>query len=434
MMTTMTAAVQHLVSVDHTRPTRSWSTPVWLRAVSVLLATGAVAAGITGGVAVLARQHATDRALSTARPLVVDAVTVDVALADANTTVAGGFLGAPPVPTPVQQHYSGDLATASSALTAAGRQAGGDERAAKYLTILSTGLPEYSATVATAEADYREGFPVAAAYLSEANFVMRSQLLPAATSLEGVEQSRLAHDDSGAMAAGAVALSLGLLIAVLVLAVWTQIKVSRSFKRLINVGLGITTVLVLIVGAWTVVATESASRSVTAAERKGAAPLATLTKARILAQQARADDELALVTRNSDSQFAADFETTAGSLNSLFAAVHPNWTPAEAHEQAAASGAWDSYHGELAIRFAKSDSAQQQSPVAVTSQTGAAQEAVSVDQALGRAEADSVATFDSNARAAGSDLEGLALGGLILMILAGLASVVGLEPRIREYR
>jgi hypothetical protein len=213
-----------------------------------------------------------------------------------------------------------------------------------------------------------------------------------------------------------------------------QIQVSRSFRRLINVGLLITTVLVLVVGGWTVVATESASRSVTAAESKGAAPLATLTQARILAQQARADDELALVTRNSDSQFVADFKTTARSLSSLLATAHPNWTPAEAQELATASVAWTSYDRELTTRFAGSDSAEQQSPVPATSQTGAAQEAVSVDQALSRAVADSVSTFDSNARASSGDLAGLALAGLILLILAGLASVVGLEPRIREYR
>jgi hypothetical protein len=348
---------------------------------------------------------------------VVDAVTLDVELADANTTIAGGFLVAPPVPIAVQHHYSSDLATAAAALTAAAQQAGGDARASHYLAILSTGLPLYSATVATAEEEYRQGHPVATAYLSEANYLMRSALLPAATSLDAVEQARLASDDSAATRSGLLALALGLLFFVLVVAVWTQIEMSRRFRRLINFGLALTVVLVLVVGGWMAVAAQSASRSVTAADNKGTAPLSALTQARILAQQARADDELELVTRNSDPSFGTDFQATAGKLRSLLAAAHPGWTSAEVRDLGAASSAWNAYYQQKSKGLAGYPSA-----------------AKSIDPDLYLGVTDARAAFDSNARAASSDLGGLALGGLILMAVAAVATIAGLEPRIREYR
>jgi hypothetical protein len=390
-----------------------------------------VGAGVTGGLAVLARQHATNRAISTAQPLVLDAVTLDVTLSDANTTIAGGFLGAPPVPVSVESHYESDLSTGDAALTAAAQQSGGDSQAARQLAILSTGVPLYSATVATAEAYYREGFPVATAYLSEANYLMRDSLLPAAATLDGLEQARLARDNAAAAQAGLVAVAMGLLAAVLVLAIGTQLHVSRRFRRLINVGLAVTTVLVVVVGAWTLVATESASRSTTRAERRGTAPLATLTRARILAQQARADDELTLVTRDADPSFEQDFEKSDGSLKALLVADHAGWTSAEARDLANASEAWNAYDQAHRQSLAP-QSEDQQSQTAADDKS--AQDAASVDAALTNGVTESVRAFDSDARAASIDLGGLALAGLILTILAATSAIAGLEPRIREYR
>jgi hypothetical protein len=424
--------VHEPVTLDQVRSGRAWSTPRWLRALSITLALGAVAAGVTGGLAVLARQRATNRAITTAQPLVVDAATLDVTLSDANTTIAGGFLGAPPVPASVQSHYESDLSTAAAALTAAAQQSGGDPEAGRQLAILSTGVPLYSATVATAEADYRGGFPLATAYLSEANYLMRNQLLPAASTLDSVEQARLARDNSSATGAGLVAVAIGLLAAVLVLAVGAQLQVSRRFRRLINFGLAVTTVLVVGVGAWTLVATGSASGSVTSSERKGTVPLTTITHARILAQQARADDELALVTRDSDPSFEQDFSKSDGSIKALLAANHPGWTSVEARDLADAAVAWNAYD-QAHTQSRQQDTAGQQS-LTVTADQTAAREATNVDGALARGVTDSVASFDSNARAASNDVGGLALAGLILTVLAAVAAIAGLEPRIREYR
>jgi hypothetical protein len=437
------------MTVDEIPRGRGLPTPVWLRTVSVVLAAGTLAAGAVAGIATLSRQSSTHAAISTGEPLVVDSETIDIALTDANTTIAGGFLGSPPVASSVARKYSADLATAGAALASAARQSGGDVGAGRLISTLVTGIPLYSQTVATAETHFDEVVdvgskitvpPVSAAYLAEANTLMQSQLLPAAAKLYSLEQARLLHDERQATDTGMVAVSLAVLVAVLLLAVWTQAHVTRRFRRLVNLGLAATTLLVLGTGVWTVVATKSADDAVTGAEKHGTLPLAAMTQARILLQQARADDELTLVTRDSDSSYQGDYGVTAKSLTALLASAPAGWTAPEVRELDGAASAWDRYQaahagvrkldqndGDLvgALTADQGGGTGRESAAAVFSQA---------DSTMSQAVGASVGAFGSKAGVASSDLGGLALGCVVLMAVAALAAVAGLEPRIREYR
>ena len=101
--------------------------------------------------------------------------------------------------------------------------------------------------------------------------------------------------------------------------------------------------VVVAVGTWAVVAAVASSRAVTAAEHRGTAPLTVLTHARILAQQARADDELTLVTRDSDQSYQKDYSTTSSSLAALLQTSGHDWTTDESEDLSAAAGAWAAY-------------------------------------------------------------------------------------------
>jgi hypothetical protein len=437
------------MTVDQIPRSRGLPTPVWLRTVSIVLAAGALAAGATAAVATLSRQSSTHAAISTAEPLVIDSETIDIALTDANTTIAGGFLGSPPVGSSVRGRYSADLATAGAALASAASRAGTDVTAARLMSTLVTGIPLYTQTVATAETHFDQVVdvgsnltvpPVSAAYLAEANTLMQGQLLPAATKLYSLEQARLLHDERDATDTGMVAVSLAVLVAVLLLAVWTQAHVTRRFRRLVNVGLAATTLLVVGTGVWTVVATQTADDALTAAEKQGTLPLSAMTRARILLQQARADDELTLVTRDSDSSYQEDYGVTAKSLTALLASATTGWTGSEIRELDGAASVWNGYQaahasvrnldqneGDLvgALASDQGGSAGHESAAAVFSYA---------DSTMSNAVGASVGAFDSKVGLASSDLGGLALGCVVLMAIAALAAVVGLEPRIREYR
>jgi hypothetical protein len=436
----MTAVLHRPVTSEELPRGRRLPTPVWLRIMSAVLAGAALAAGVTCTVAILARQNASHAAISTGEPLVIDAETIDVSLSEANTAIAGGFLGIPPVGVSVERAYQGYLADADVAITAAARQSGSDPETERFLATLVAGVPLYSSTVATAETEYREtldvassltGPPVATAYLAEANNVMRTELLPASAALYAAEQARLAHEESRATDTALVLVALGLLGGLLLVALWSQFQLARRFRRVVNLGLVVTTVLAIGVGIWTIVATGSADSAVATAKAHGTAPLAALTEARILAQQARADDELSLVTRASDPTYQTDYRPTTKSLGGLLGSDRPGWTPTEQGDLAMAAKSWSSYqslHPQILQSIEPDD------PEGPAAQSDATSLAYDTQSSLIGGVESSLSSFDSAARSASNDMSGLAFGCAALMVLAALAVLAGIEPRIREYR
>jgi hypothetical protein len=404
-----------------------------LRAASVALAILAVAAGVAGGVAMLARQDAAKAAVGTAEPLVVAAQMLDVEMSDANTTVAGGFLAGPVVPHDVQSRFDGDMSRAAAALTAASQRAGTGSAVSNQLSMLTSGLPVYGEEIATAEQYWRQGFPVGAAYLAEANNLMQTKLLTAAAGLYGVEQARLSHDDNRASGSTLVVVVLVLLALVLLAALLLHVDVSRRFRRLLNVGVATAILLVIALGVWAVVASVASGRAVAAAEHRGSTPLTVLTGARILAQQARADDELTLVTRDSDASYQEGYAHTAASLATVLGTSVKGWTSSETADLYQASGAWGVY-GDQHANIRHLDQSGQLTEAISADRQSAVPAATAVDAPLSDGVSVAVTSFGRNDRSASTDLDGLALGCVLLMVIAAAAVLIGVEPRIREYR
>jgi hypothetical protein len=429
----MTAAIHTPVSLHREVTGQTWTTPRRLRVAGVALAIVAVATGVVGGVAMLARQQAASRAVSTAEPLVVDAQTLDVKMSDANTTIAGGFLKGQVVPQDVQSRFDQDMSEAAAALTAASQRAGTGSAVSAPLSMLTSGLPVYEAKIATAEDYDRQGFPVGAAYLGEANNLMQTRLLTAAAGLYAVEQARLSHDDHTASSSALVVVVVVLLALVLLAALLLHVDVSRRFRRMINIGLLAATLIVLAVGVWAVVAAVASGRAVAAAEHRGSAPLTVLTRAHIVAQQARADDELALVSGYSEPSYQKNYSTAADEMAALMRAPTTGWTTAEIGDLSMAASAWSAY-GEQHNAIQSSDQSGGLLAAISTDQSKAAPAANAVDAPLSAGVNTAVTSFGRNDRTASNDLTGLALGCGLLMLVAAAAVLIGVEPRIREYR
>lgn len=428
----MTATIHTPMPVEPRVRNRSWSTPGWLRLFSVSLAAATVVAGIIGTAAVVARHQAAGRAAAQAEPLLVFAQTADVDMSEANATIAGAFLSGPLGPQAGQAPFETDLARSSAAVTAAAQLGGTDARVRTILTTLTSGLSTYQAAIATAEADNRQGYPVASAYLAEANYFMRSKLLRASQSLYATEQAGLIREDSQATNATWLVVLMVLMFAGLVAVIWIQLDMSRRFRRSVNAGLALATVLLLGGAVWTVSGTTAGDRAISQAEQHGTVPLAVLTRARILAQQARADDELTLVTRDSNTTYQDDFKSTAATLTGLLASSPVGWTAAEKRDLASASNAWSQYlqdHSQIRDQDGTGSFDR-----AVASDSAAAQASSQIDSALGTGVDSAVGSFLAGATAASRDSGGLEWGLPLALGLAALAAMVGVEPRIREYR
>jgi hypothetical protein len=410
------------------------STPGWLRVVSAVVAALAVAAGVVGLLAALARHNGALNAVDHAAPLVVNAQAVHTSLSDADTTVAGGFLAGPVISPAAESRYQNDLANASAALAAVARHGGGNARVAVSVKALGVDVPIYAGIVQTAVANNRQGFPVGAAYLAEANNLMRATMLPAATALDAAAAAELDHDNNAATSSAPLVITFVLLGLTFVGLLILQVRLARRFRRLLNLPMLAATVAVIAVGVWAVVATSAEHNAITRGRQQGVAPLAALTQARTLAFQLRGDDELTLVTRDAVASYQKDYTTAIAQLRAVLAPGHSGgWTSEERVALTQASTAVERYDAQH-VQVRRADVNGDLTQAIALDANGAGPAAAQLDQALSSGINTAVSAFDHAGSSAASDVNGVGWGWLALMVLAALAVLVGVEPRIREYR
>jgi hypothetical protein len=413
------------------------TTPVRLRSAAISIAVLALLTGLVSALAVSERQGATTAAGQNAEPLMVTAQAVDTSLSDADTTAGASFLQGRLEPAALQSRYEKDLALASADVAVAAREAGSDPAVAASLQTLSTDLPVYAGIVQDADFNERQAsYPLAAAYIAEANNLMRTAILPAAADVYGTESRRLVDDQSQGVSPFLATLAVVAVIALLIVLVLAQRWLSRRFHRTWNLALAVATVIVLALGVWFTVALVSQNSRVNTAQANGSRPVSTFTQARILALRARADDELTLLTRGSDPTYQSDYTSTASALGHLLDSSGPSTGSSATSQLARAKAAFASYttvHGQI-----RHDTANDLSrAVTLASGSGALQlPAISSDlnSDLSDGITASQATFVNTTADAASDLDGLIWGLAIGAVLVAALVQIGFQPRIAEYR
>jgi hypothetical protein len=417
------------------------TTPVLLRAAAVSVAILALVLGLVAALATSERQGATAASWQNAEPLMVTAQAVDTALSDADTTAAASFLQGRLEPAALEDRYQTDLALASADVAVAAREAGSDPEVAASLETLSTDLPVYAGIVQDADFNERQGFyPLAAAYIAEANSLMRSSILPAAATVYGTEGSRLADDQSQGVSPVLAILAGLAFLALLFVLVVAQRWLSRRFHRTWNIALAAATVIVLALGIWFTVAFTTQTSGVNSALANGSQPVSTFTQARILALRARADDELTLLTRDSDQTYQTDYTSTAAALRHLLDTPGSSAGAAGSSvrtELARASAAFGSYAA-AHTQIRHDDAGGNLAGAVALASGGGAQElpAISSDlnSDLSNGITASQATFVNATSNAASDLDGLIWSLAIGAILVAALVLIGFQPRIAEYR
>lgn len=267
-------------------------------------------AGVTGSSARAGTNDLGDRA----QPLLVESEAIYAALADADTTAAQAFLAGGLEPVALTRRYDADLERATTALTSAARRTPSDGRAAGAVRTLSAGVAQYSALVATARANNRQGLPVGVSYLSEASRLNRDTLQPQARELFRGAQEEVEDGYSAAGAVGWMALLLLSLVALLITLVLTQRYLSRRTNRTFNVPLLAATALTLVftIGTITILAVQQAHLD--RAAQQGSSPMASISESRLLTLQARGDEALTLAARAGSGPYEEDFATVEARL------------------------------------------------------------------------------------------------------------------------
>jgi hypothetical protein len=417
------------------------STPSTLRLAGGSLILLALVGGLFAALTVTQRQSTTSASWQTDEPLMVTAQAIDTSLSDADTTAAASFLKGRLEPISLQHRYQSDLANASTDIATAAQVAGSDPDVAAGIRTLSTDLPVYAGIIQEANVNEQQAlYPLAAAYLAEANNLMRTGILPAAAQVYGTEVTRLASDQNDSMSQALPWLAGLALCAVLVLLVLVQRWLIRRFHRTWNIALVGATAIVAILGTWSVVALIDQNTGVSTAQANGSRPVSTFTEARILALRARADDELTLLTRDADPTYQQDYTSTDGALHNLLSSSDVVNGASDSFETGQLSrarsdlAAYETIHKQM-----RQDDGSGDLSDAVTLASGTDTRdlpAVSADLngALANDINGSQSTFDRGTSNASSDLDGLIWALAVGTILVAALVLFGLQPRIAEYR
>jgi len=420
---------------------RGRATPARLRSAVLTVVALTLAAGVLAAVATLQRQSATSDSWRTAEPLMVTAQAIDSSLSDADTTAAASFLQGRLETPALQARYRDDLATAAADIATAAQDAGTDPAVGAGLHALSTALPAYAGVVEEADFNERQGsYPLAAAYLAEANNLMRSDILPAASQVYATEGRHLVQDQDHAASPVLLVLAVLAFAGLMWALVWVQRWLSRQFRRTWNVPLVVATLVVVVLGVWGAVAFVAQDSGVGSARTNGSEAVTTYTDARILALRARADDELTLLTRDSDPSYQQDYASTAARLGSVLSSSNGSLPLSEQSQRsrlARAQSDWASYqavHGQIRRADGSGDLTGAVQLASATSPQDLPAVSTQLDGALATGISDSQATFVRTSSGAAANLDGLvwALGaGTVLVVVLVL---VGIRPRMAEYR
>ena len=136
---------------------------------------------------------------------------------------------------------------------------------------------------------------------------------PSAEQLYRTQADAVASSERSAGPFRAVTAASLFTLGVLVLA---QVYLARRSHRRLNPGLALASVLMAVLAVWLTVAGLLSVRAASDARTKGAEPLGTAVTARILAQQARADETLGLLKRDSNTQ-SDSFDARTAELSQL---------------------------------------------------------------------------------------------------------------------
>lgn len=185
--------------------------------------------------------------------------------------------------------YSAAMSEVSTRIVEASDAQPADRQA---LEQLNAEVIEYATAMEQARANNRQGFPVGAAYLSDASQQLRTQAIPILNALVDANTARVASQTRPINA------WLPTIVAILALAAigWAMFVVATRFRRLINIGLALSALGVLIGFIMVLVTINTSAASVRRVDSGTLATARQAASARVSGYDAKAYESLTLIT------------------------------------------------------------------------------------------------------------------------------------------
>ncbi len=404
---------------------------IFIGAVTIALC---LVAGVVTSAAVSDRQSTLNTVLDNTEPFASSAQLLYSSLSIADASAATAFISGGLEPQSVRNSYTQAVGQAAAEL--AGGAAGTDDpdtHARQLSTGIATQLPVYAGLVETARTNNRSGHPVGAAYLGEASTLMQTKMLPMAEELHALQSATVVSTQrryvappwlAGALVALAV---IGLLVA--------QVLLFRRWRRILNPGLIFASASMIGLFVWLAIAGSISAAATRHALDHGTIPLERLTESRILSQQARSDETLKLVRRDTTGQYDAAFDANVERLGEqLHDYGQGNEGSARVNDAIAARAGWLAAHARMNETLAAGDH-EGASIVAIgPGEADSSAQFTKLDSDIERAITETRNDLRSNVSRAALVLDGLSPGAIGLSIVASLWIALGLWTRLREYR
>lgn len=401
------------------------TTPGVLGVVLVVLTVACVVAGSTAGQQLDAKVGRTEQVLDRTEPLAFAAQSLYVALSAADAGAATAFLSGGIESPQVRDTYEQSLAEAAAALAEATAGAT-DAQTRAIVARIAADLPTYTGLVETARANNRQGFPVGSAYLRQASDLMQTSLLPNAEQLNKARFAAVREDQHriGALPWTTIVLLLVVLAACAV----GSVVLLRRTNRLVNAGVALAAAAALLAVLWSVGATLTAAHLLDTGDSGAGARVENLAGARILAQQARTDETLALITRGDITAPEAAFQTHTTDLEQRLTAAG-----AADSEAGRALTNWTAGHNAQRTAYEKADYTGAVTQAIGTAPDSSATSFARLDHELRDALAQARTDLRDGVDAAGTTFTLSPFGTLVLLLAAAGAVITGLWPRIKEF-
>ena len=409
------------------------TTPGRLLAIGAILAMLGVLSAFAISTTITERQLQLTNVLDHTEPMAFAAgqlyTTLSVADAAAATAMISGA-----EPQAVRQRYEQAITDAAVAVT---RASSGltDPALVELLGRTNARLAVYTGLIETARTNNRVGNPVGSSYLSEASALMQQTILPDAQRLYEATSARV---DAETTASATIPAPVIIVVATtLFFGAFAHRWLARHTKRRVNVGLVIGGLAIAIMIIWVGTALAISTASSRAAKNTAAESLRAVTSLAITAQQARADETLALIRRGDEDVRKRSYYQRVDQMRDELRDYLGRTNTVDKSGLAQAD--------QLLQKWRQADER-----IDDYIRVGNYQAATQV--ALGTGEDDSTPAFDrlndalnqgiqqsrtqlrSDISSARRVLSGTTVGGALLSVGAALAVALGLWPRLSEYR
>jgi len=417
----------------HPRWSFANTTPGRLLAIGAVLAMLGVLSAFAISTTITERQLQLTNVLDHTEPMAFAAgqlyTTLSVADAAAATAMISGA-----EPRAVRQRYEQAITDAAVAVT---RASSGltDPALVELLGRTNAHLAVYTGLIETARTNNRVGNPVGSSYLSEASALMQQTILPDAQRLYEATSARV---DAETTASATIPAPVIIVVAItLLFGAFAHRWLARHTKRRVNVGLVIGGLAIAIMIIWVGTALAISTAGSRAAKNTAAESLRAVTSLAITAQQARADETLALIRRGDEDVRKRSYYQRVDQMRDELRDYLGRTNTVDKSGLAQAD--------QLLQKWRQADER-----IDDYIRVGNYQAATQV--ALGTGDDDSTPAFDrlndalnqgiqqsrtqlrSDISSARRVLSGTTVGGALLSISAALAVALGLWPRLSEYR